>query len=47
MTDPTQLKKLSGIARSSLEHKNLELVLHASLENCTPTSVDIVGQQVW
>jgi hypothetical protein len=47
ITDPTQLKKLGGIPRGSLEHKNLEFVLHASLENCTPTSVDIVGQQVW
>jgi hypothetical protein len=47
VTDPIQLKKLASIPRNSLETKNLEFVLHASLVNCTPTSVDIVAQQVW
>jgi len=47
MTDPLQLRKLASIPRNALESKNLEFVLHASLVNCTPTSVDIVGQQVW
>jgi hypothetical protein len=46
-TDPSQLKKLAGIPRKSLARKNLEFVLRASLVNCTPTSVDVVAQQVW
>jgi hypothetical protein len=46
-TDPVQLKKLASIPRDDLERKNLEFVLRASLVNCTPTSVDIVAQQVW
>lgn len=47
VTDPLQLKKLAGIPRDGLERKNLEFVLRASLVNCTPTSVDIVAQQIW
>jgi hypothetical protein len=47
VTDPVQLRKLSSISRSSLEQKNLEFVLRASLINCTPTSVDIVAQETW
>lgn len=46
-TDPIQLKKLPSISGNALEGKNLEFVLRASLVNCTPTSVDIVAQQVW
>lgn len=47
VTDPSQLKKLSGIPNNSLARKNLEFVLRASLVNCTPTSVDVIAQQVW
>jgi hypothetical protein len=46
-TDPVQLKKISDIPRNALELKNIEFVLRTSLVNCTPTSVDIVAQQVW
>jgi hypothetical protein len=46
-TDPVQLKKISGIPRNALKQKDIEFVLRASLVNCTPTSVDIVAQQVW
>jgi hypothetical protein len=46
-TDPVQLRKLASVPRDALERKNLEFVLRASLVNCTPTSVDIVAQQVW
>jgi hypothetical protein len=46
-TDPVQLRKIANIPRDSLKRKNLEFVLRASLVNCTPTSVDIVAQQVW
>ena len=46
-TDPTELKKLSNIPRAVLERKNLELVLHTSLVNCTPASTEIVAQQYW
>ena len=47
VTDSIQLKKLAGIPRDALKRKNLEFVLRASLVNCTPTSVDIVAQEVW
>jgi hypothetical protein len=46
-TDPVQLKKISGIPRSALEQRNIELVLHTSLVNCTPTYVDVVAQMFW
>ena len=47
MTDPVQLRQLSDVSRNALESENLEFVLHLSLVNCTPTSVNIVGQQIW
>ncbi len=47
VTDPVQLRKLASIPRDALERKNLEFVLHASLLNCTPISVNVVAQQVW
>jgi hypothetical protein len=46
-TDPVQLKKLVGIPRDVLAHRNIEFVLHASLVNCTPASTEIVAQQYW
>ena len=46
-TDPVQLKRISGIPRSALEQRNIELVLRTSLVNCTPTSVDVVAQKFW
>jgi hypothetical protein len=46
-TDPEQLKKISSISRNAWKQKDIEFVLRASLVNCTPTSVDIVAQQVW
>ena len=47
LTDPAQMKKLGKIPRDALEHKNLELVLHTSLINCAPISVDIVASHFW
>lgn len=47
LTDPVSMKKLGIIPRDAWERKNLELVLHASLINCNPTSVEIVAQHTW
>jgi hypothetical protein len=47
LTDPVSMRKLLSIPRVSWERKNLELVLHAPLVNCNPTSVDIVAEQTW
>jgi hypothetical protein len=46
LTDPVQLKKL-GIRRDAFAHKNIEIVLHTTLSNCTPTSMDVVAQRYW
>ena len=47
VTDPAPMTKLGSIPRNAWEHKNLELVLHANLINCNPTSVDIVASRSW
>jgi len=47
VTDPVQMKALSGIPRSDLLSKNIELVLHTSLVNCSPTSVQVIASKVW
>jgi hypothetical protein len=47
VSDPVMLKKLDSIPRNAWERKNLELVLHTSLVNCNPTSVDIVANHSW
>lgn len=47
LTDPALLKKLGGIPRDAFEHKNIEIILHTTLSNCTPTSVDVVAQRYW
>jgi hypothetical protein len=48
VTDPARLKKLESIIpRSAWERKNLELVLHTTLIDCNPTSVDIVANHSW
>jgi hypothetical protein len=47
VTDPTQMKALSGISREDLTNKNIELVLHTSLVNCSPTSVEVIASKVW
>jgi hypothetical protein len=47
VTDAMQARKLSEIPRNDLEYKNLEVVLHASLVNCVPTSVDVIAQHTW
>jgi hypothetical protein len=47
LTDPVGMRKLESIPRASWERKNLELVLHAPLVNCNPTSVDIVAEHTW
>jgi hypothetical protein len=47
LADPVSMKKLAIIPRNAWEQKNLELVLHAPLVNCNPTSVEIVAQQAW
>jgi hypothetical protein len=47
VTNPLQLKKLGSIPRDAFEHKNIEIVLHTTLSNCTPTSMDVVAQRYW
>ena len=47
VTDPAQMQALSGIPRSALKNKNIELVLHTSLVNCAPTSVQVIASKVW
>jgi hypothetical protein len=47
VTDPTQMSTLANISRSDLENRNIELVLHTSLVNCAPTSVQIIASKVW
>ena len=47
VTDAAQARKLSEIPRNDLEYKNLEVVLHTSLVNCIPTSVDVIAQHTW
>src|ERR1019366_270328 len=47
VTDPAQIRKLASIPRSALERKNLEFVLHTTLVDCTPTSMDIVAVKYW
>ncbi len=43
LTDPVSMKKLAIIPKDAWEQKNLELVLHAPLVDCNPTSVEIVA----
>lgn len=47
LADPVSMRKLGSIPRDAWERKNLELVLHAPLVNCNPTSVDIVAEHTW
>jgi len=47
VTNPAQMRNLGTMGRDALEHKNLELVLHTTLVDCTPTSIDIVAMQSW
>jgi hypothetical protein len=47
LADPVSMRKLGSIPRNSWERKNLELVLHAPLVNCNPTSVEIVAVHTW
>ena len=47
VTDPVQMRALAGVPQASLENKNIELVLHASLVNCAPTSVEVIASKVW
>ncbi|MCU1324191.1 MAG: hypothetical protein JWM43_3840 [Acidobacteriaceae bacterium] len=47
VTDPAQMRALSGISRASLRNSNIELVLHTSLVNCLPTSVEVIATKVW
>jgi hypothetical protein len=47
VTDATQMEKLSSMDRDLQEQKNIEFVLHASLLNCTPASIDIIAQRAW
>jgi hypothetical protein len=47
VTDPAQMQALSGIPRAALKSKNIELVLHTSLVNCAPTSVQVIASKVW
>jgi hypothetical protein len=47
VTDQVQLKKLGTIPRDAFEHKNIEIILHTTLSNCTPTSMDVEAQRYW
>jgi len=47
VTDPVQMRALSNVPRGSLMNKNIELVLHTSLVNCAPTSVEVIASKVW
>lgn len=47
VTDPDQLKKLASIPRDALERKNLAIVLHATIVDCTPTSTDVLAVRYW
>ena len=47
VTDPVQMQVLSGISHDALKHRNIELVLHTSLVNCAPTSVQVIASKVW
>jgi hypothetical protein len=47
LTDQAQLEKLGNIPHDVFEHKNIEIVLHATLSNCTPTSIDVAAQRYW
>ena len=47
VSDPAQLRELRSIPRDALEHKNIEFVLHATLVDCNPTSMDIVDLRYW
>jgi hypothetical protein len=47
VTDPVQMRQLDRIPKDNWEHKNLELVLHTSLIDCNPTSMDLVTWQSW
>ncbi len=47
LVDPVSMRKLGSIPRNAWERKNLELVLHAPLINCNPTSVEIVAEHTW
>lgn len=47
VTDPAQLQGLRDLPRAALLSKNFELVLHATLVNCAPTSVEVVASKVW
>jgi hypothetical protein len=47
LTDPVQLRKLGSVPRDAFEHKNIEIVLHTTLANCTPTSMDIAALRYW
>ena len=47
VTDPTQIKALANISHSDIKNRNIELVLHTSLVNCAPTSVEVIASKVW
>lgn len=47
VTDPTQMQVLSKIPSEALKSKNIELVLHTSLVNCAPTSVEVIASKIW
>lgn len=47
VTDRVQMRALSGVPRGSLMNKNIELVLHTSLVNCAPTSVEVIASKIW
>jgi hypothetical protein len=47
VTDPVRARKLQSISRDVLEHKNFEIVLHADIANCKPTSIEIIAERSW
>jgi hypothetical protein len=46
-TSPEQLQKLNDFPRSAFKDKNIEMVVHTSLINCNPTSLNIVASRYW
>lgn len=47
VTNPAHMMQLGNIPRDAIEHKNLEFVLHTTLVDCTPTSMNIVELRYW
>jgi hypothetical protein len=47
LTDAVSMRKLGDLTGNAWRRRNLELVLHAPLVNCNPTSVEVVAEHTW